>query len=190
MYGYSPTTLQAGKDAKAHKENGNLGLCKVSHLLDKSGHKEANSRTLKDFVSENSRQYIEADKKGQKLFIDLLDYYKIKFLWSRKKENKKPDYFIKNRNEIYIVEHKHMKEGGGGQDKQINEVISFIGFSEKKTSIHYVSFLDGIYFNLFSNKKYLKKGKILSQLKNIKKNLKRNGRNYFVNTKGFVRLIS
>ena len=96
---------------------------------------------------------------------------------------------IKNGENIFIIEHKHMKEGGGGQDKQINEVISFIGFSESNSRIHYISFLDGIYFNLFANKKYLHKGKILNQLSNIKINLKRNKQNYFVNTSGFKKFL-
>jgi len=100
-----------------------------------------------------------------------------------------PDFLIKHKKDIFILEHKHMKEGGGGQDKQANEVISFIGFSEGSPNIHYISFLDGIYFNLFANKKYLKKGKILNQLKNIKQNLKRNKQNYFVNTAGFKKLF-
>src|SRR3989338_11330354 len=97
--------------------------------------------------------------------------------------------FKKLRNNIFIVEHKHMKEGGGGQDKQVNEVISFVSFSESNNKIHYISFLDGIYFNLFTNTKYLNKGKILNQLNNIKQKLKRNKQNYFVNTAGFKKLL-
>lgn len=188
-YGYTPTTLQVGKDAKAHKESGNLGIYKVSKILDKAGYKKANDESLDNFVSQGNKKYLEADKKGKKLFKDLLNGYKIKFNWSRKKEQKMPDFLIKNQNDIIIVEHKHMKEGGGGQDKQINEVISFIGFSENNPRIHYVSFLDGIYFNLFTNKKYLNKGKILNQLKNIKQSLKKNTQNYFVNTSGFKKLL-
>jgi len=100
-----------------------------------------------------------------------------------------PDFLIKHEADIFIVEHKHTKEGGGGQDKQINEVISLISFSENNPKIHYISFLDGIYFNLFANTKYLSKGKISNQLKNIKQNLNRNKQNYFVNTAGFKKLL-
>jgi hypothetical protein len=188
-YGYTPTTLQVGKDAKAHKESGNLGIYKVSKILNKAGYKKANAEKLENFVLQKGKLYIESDKKGKSLFKHLLDFYKIKFLWSKKKEQKMPDFLIKNSEDIFIVEHKHMKEGGGGQDKQINEVISFISFSEKNPKIHYISFLDGIYFNLFANKKYLSKGKILNQLKNIKQNLRRNKQNYFVNTAGFKKLL-
>lgn len=186
-YGYTPTTLQASKDAKAHKESGNLGIYKVSKILDSCGFQKTNDESIKKFIS-GKKKYIESDKKGKKLFKDLLKYYKIDFKWSSKKENKMPDFLIRHKNDIYIVEHKHMKEGGGGQDKQINEIISFIGQSENNKKIYYVSFLDGIYFNLFANK-LLNKGKILNQLNNIKHNLKNNQRNYFVNTAGFKKLL-
>ena len=188
-YGYTPTTLQVGKDAKAHKENGSLGIYKVSKILNKAGYKKANAEKLKSFISQKGKFYIESDKRGKNLFRHLLSFYKIKFLWSKKKEQKMPDFLIKNNENIFILEHKHIKEGGGGQDKQINEIISFIGFGERDPKIHYISFLDGVYFNLFTNKKYLNKGKILNQLKNIKKNLKRNKQNYFVNTAGFKKLL-
>ncbi len=188
-YGYSPTTLQVGKDAKAHKESGSLGVNKVSKILDSFGFEKSNSKTIEDFVRRGSNKYIEADKKGKKLFKDLLSYCKIKFLWSKNKEQKMPDFLIKCKGDIFIIEHKHMKESGGGQDKQVNEIISLIGFGESNSNIHYVSFLDGIYFNLFSNKKYLNRGKILNQLIGIKENLKKNPQNYFVNTAGFKKMI-
>jgi len=186
-YGYTPATLQASKDAKALKESGNLGIYKVSKILDSRGFKKTNDASIKKFVS-GKKKYIESDKKGKKLFKDLLKYYKIDFKWSSKKENKMPDFLIRHKNDIYIVEHKHMKEKGGGQDKQINEIISLIGQSENNKKICYISFLDGIYFNLFANKT-LNKGRILSQLNNIKENLKNNKQNYFVNTAGFKKLL-
>lgn len=186
-YGYTPTTLQVSKDAKAHKESGNLGIYKVSKILDSCGFKKTNNESIKKFIS-GKKKYIESDKRGKKLFKDLLEYYKIDFKWSSKKENKMPDFLIRYRNNIYIVEHKHMKEKGGGQDKQINEIISLIGQSENNEKIYYVSFLDGIYFNLFTNKT-LNKGRVLSQLNNIKENLKNNKQNYFVNTAGFKKLL-
>lgn len=186
-YGYTPTTLQVGKDAKAHKESGSLGIKKVSKILDLDGFNKANSETVKDFIR-GDKKYIETDQKGKNLFKKLLSHYKIKFSWSAEKEEKMPDLLIRRKNDIFIVEHKHMKEEGGGQNKQINEIISFIGFNEGE-KIHFVSFLDGIYFNLFANKKHLNKGKILSQLTNIKINLGNNKQNYFVNTAGFKELF-
>lgn len=189
IYGYTPTTLQVGKDAKAHKASGNLGIYKVSKILAQSGFKKANAETIESFISQGDKKYIEADRKGKKLFKRLLSHYKIKFLWSKNKEQKMPDFLVRRGGDIFIIEHKHMKEGGGGQDKQMNEVISFVSFSENDPNFHYVSFLDGIYFNLLANKKYLNKGKIVSQLHNIRRNLKRRKQNYFVNTAGFKKLL-
>ncbi len=110
-YGYTPTTLQVGKDAKAHKESGNLGIYKVSKILDETGYKKANGETLENFISQGDKKYIEADKKGKLLFINLLNSYKIKFSWSKKKEQKMPDFLVRFKKDIFIVEHKHMKEG-------------------------------------------------------------------------------
>ena len=188
-YGYSPTTLQASKDAKAHKESGNLGINKVSEMLNNNGFQKSNADLIDDFTSKGVKKYLESDKKGKKLFKELLNYYGISFFWSSGKDGKMPDFLIRYKDNIFIVEHKHMKESGGGQDKQMNEIIAFIGFSEKKNNIHYVAFLDGTYFNLFSNKKYLGKGKILNQITNIKNNLEKNKQNYFVNTAGFNELM-
>jgi hypothetical protein len=187
-YGYSNTTIQVSKDAKTHKQGGNLGVTKISKILDKNGFQKANTETMEDFTKED-KKYIEADKKGKKLFKELLKYYKIKFLWSTGKERKMPDLLIRYKRHIFILEHKHKKEGGGGQNGQINEILSLISFKEKEKNIHFVSFLDGVYFNSFA-KKDLKDGKILTQLNNIKESLKHNKTNYFVNTAGFKKLIS
>lgn len=187
-YGYTPTTLQVGKDAKAHKESGSLGINKVSKILDSFGFNKANSETVEDFTK-GDKKYIETDKKGKKLFKELLIHYKIKFSWSAEKEEKMPDLLIRYRDNIFIVEHKHMKEGGGGQNKQINEIISLIGFSESDKKIHFISFLDGTYFNLFTDNKYLTKGKILKQINGIRDSLKINKQIHFVNTAGFKELF-
>ena len=189
QYGYSPTTLQVGKDAKAHKESGNLGIQKVSEILDTAGFQKSNSDSLKDFLSCGNKKYLESDKKGKKLFKELLMQYGASFSWSSGKEEKMPDFLIRHKDDIFITEHKHIKEGGGGQDKQINEVISLIGFREKNTNIHYVAFLDGIYFNLFSDEKHSREGKIANQIASIKSNLTKNKGNYFVNTAGFNKLL-
>lgn len=186
LYGYSPVTLQVGKDAKAHKESGNLGIIKVGKLLISRGFINYDKESLENF-DKYDKCFIESDKKGKKLFNLILKKHNIKFSWSKSKDNKMPDILIKSKKSFFIVEHKHMKESGGGQDKQINEVISFISRSESNGDIHYISFLDGVYFNLFSERKG--KGKIKTQLFNIKKCLQDNKNNYFINTSGFIKLL-
>lgn len=187
-HGYTSTTLQVGKDAKTHKQGGDLGRNKVSKILEQYGFIKANAETVEDFIKED-KKYIETDKKGKKLFKELLKYYKIKFLWSSNKEKKMPDFLIRYKKDVFIVEHKHKKEGGGGQNGQINEILSLIGFKEKNKKIHFVSFLDGVYFNLFVDK-YPKKGKIFEQFISINKSLLKNKKNYFVNTAGFKKLLT
>lgn len=188
-HGYSCNTLQVGKDAKAHKENGSLGIQKVSKILKEFGFENCDSESLSDFISGGERKFLESDKKGKKLFKELLLHYKIKFTWSESKEEKMPDLLIRNKNQIFVVEHKHVKEGGGGQDKQINEIITFIEASESQKNIHYISFLDGIYFNLLNQSNSTKLKKTSSQSKKILLNLKNNPKNYFVNTAGFQKLL-
>lgn len=187
--GYSATTLQVGKDAKAHKESGNLAVKKISELLEKKGFFNGNTEGVDTFFSGELKKYLVADKAGKKLFKKIIKEKGIKFKWSRGKENKMPDFLVRDGEDFFIIEHKHMKEGGGGQNKQVNEVIDFINFSEANENIHYVSFLDGLYFNLFADDRYLKKGKIYDQLRGIKKALLQNKGNYFVNTAGFKKLI-
>jgi hypothetical protein len=188
-HGYSCNTLQVGKDAKAHKENGSLGIQKVSKILREFGFENCDSESLSDFISRGERKFLESDKKGKKLFKKLLQHYKIKFTWSETKEEKMPDLLIRNKHQIFVVEHKHVKEGGGGQDKQINEIITFIEASESQDNVHYISFLDGIYFNLLADADSLKLTKITNQSNKILKNLKKNQKNYFVNTAGFRKFL-
>ncbi len=127
--GYSATTLQVGKDAKAHKESGNLAVYKLSKLLEEKGFCNGDTDDVGTFFSGKSKKYLVADKAGKKLFKKIIKEKGIKFRWSRGKENKMPDFLIRDIEDIYILEHKHMKEGGGGQNKQVNEVIDFVNFS-------------------------------------------------------------
>jgi hypothetical protein len=80
-----------------------------------------------------------------------------------------------------------MKECGGGQDKQLVEIIDMIDQSEKNIEINYISFLDGILFDRLFN--FPSKGKMEAQRKRIYSILKKRRNSYFVNTIGFSTLI-
>lgn len=188
-HGYSATTLQVGKDAKAHKSSGSLGIKKTASILVENGYAQLPDLTLGSFT--NSRKaFLFSDKNGKKLFKAILPAFQIGFLWSSGRQQKMPDVLFKNGNDIYIVEHKHMKEGGGGQDKQVSEVVDFVKYSEPNSAaiIHYVTFMDGRYFNLFARKK-VGDGKTETQIATIRENLADNPKNYFVNTAGFRELL-
>lgn len=105
-----------------------------------------------------------------------------------KKQNKKLDLIIKAKDKIFLCEAKHLNTSGGGQDKQISELIEILGLTEKN-GISYISFLDGKYSNiLLSDDGH--GDKIITQRKEIKKFLIKNPNNYWVNTAGFENLIS
>ncbi len=192
IHGYTATTLQASKDAKSHKSSGSLGIIKTAKILNEFDYQglDENELDINNFNS-NDKIFIFTDKKGKKLFKEILEFYSIDFQWSSNRSIKMPDVLFKNGKDFYIVEHKHMKEGGGGQDKQVAEIIDFISHSENNTEqvVHYVTFLDGSYFNLFSNLRDNSRSKIRRQLENIKINLQNNSKNYFVNTAGFRNLL-
>lgn len=106
-----------------------------------------------------------------------------------KKQGKKLDLIVKYRNKIFLIEAKHLNTSGGGQDKQISELIEILNLKEKTSNIFYISFLDGSYSNiLLSNSKAGDKLKI--QRREIKKYLKKNPNNYWLNTFGFNLLFS
>lgn len=186
-HGYTPTTIQVRKDFEKHKSSGNLGLMKAEKLLEDNRYTkyEKNGFLNKKYV------YCHADNA---FGINILDVLKkdfgMKFIWEMDHQNKKPDFIIRGSIEKYfIVEMKHEKEVGGGQDKQVSELISLIKEREKSENISYVAFLDGMYFNNFitpqSPKLKNQKNQILEYL-----NKNSSSPNYFVNTYGFIKLIS
>jgi len=146
--------------------------------------------TLETFRN-SDRALLFTDKTGKKLFREILRAFQISFDWSTEHQGKMPDVLFKNGDDLFIVEHKHMKEGGGGQDKQATEVIDFIRHSEANpvARVHYVTFLDGHYFNLLASATG-NAGKLALQLNTIRNHLAGNNDNYFVNTAGFHELLS
>lgn len=112
------------------------------------------------------------------------------------RRNKAPDFLVKKKDSIFIVEHKHIKEGGGGQAHQMDELIEFISQSPGNKNLHYVSYLDGYYFNTIIKKEMgrienpeQKEVKAQAQLRQIREFLKCHKSNYFVNTAGLKELL-
>ncbi len=181
-HGYTFTTLQVKADSFAHKRTGDQGSAKTVAILERNG--------FEPYVSIAARgapaplAYLLPDKGDEKAFRALLRDRAITFTWSRREKGKMPDYALLVRATTVIVEHKHMKELGGGQDKQILEISHFLQQSDENT--FYVSFLDGILFNhLFSAGAT---GKVALQQREIREALAQYPRSYFVNTAGFERL--
>jgi len=183
-HGYTATTLQVKADSFAHKRSGELGTKKVKSILEGFSLER---------LKENQRWsdcgsfYIGADKKDKKIFDAILGEMKIRFEWGRHHKGKRPDFLIRYGDELLIVEHKHMKEAGGGQDKQIVEISEFVSQREPSPNVHYIAFLDGILFNMLLVNP--SGGKPQEQNRQIRQALKKNKKNYFVNTYGFNLLM-
>ncbi|PIR44172.1 hypothetical protein COV23_01290 [Candidatus Wolfebacteria bacterium CG10_big_fil_rev_8_21_14_0_10_31_9] len=104
-----------------------------------------------------------------------------------KKQNKTLDLIIKAGDKVLLCEAKHLNTSGGGQDKQISELIEIMGLSEKN-EVSYIAFLDGKYSNILLSDNG-GGDKIITQKKEINGFLKNNSNNYWLNTAGFKKLI-
>ncbi|KKQ23152.1 MAG: hypothetical protein US35_C0007G0002 [Parcubacteria group bacterium GW2011_GWA2_37_10] len=173
--------IQAIIDSNAPAKKGKCGENKLLWILGKSGFAEVFG--WEDFL------------KKQKCVAKFSSIFSIKDVRKRlgiklatKKQDKKLDLIIKFENRIYICEAKHLNTGGGGQDKQISELIEIVSLKEKNKNISYISFLDGVYSNIIIGGAD-GGGKLIKQRQEIKKYLKKNLSNFWVNTAGFVALF-
>ncbi|MFA7543981.1 MAG: hypothetical protein WCY84_06365 [Candidatus Cloacimonadaceae bacterium] len=201
-HGMSPVVLQVSSDSYAHKRNSGFAKEKVERLLEAEGYEQYNENV--NDIGELCRGFNQQDAAFRVISSSNEPFYEAflqeiqetsDFLSGRRA--KAPDFVVKKGNSIYIIEHKHLKEGGGGQDKQMDELIEFIAQRPNNPNVHYVSYLDGFYFNIIIKKELeripnspRREAKPQSQLRNIRQNLANNGSNYFVNTAGFKELIN
>lgn len=200
-HGMSPVILQVSSDSYAHKRNSSFAKDKVVKLLESEGYMQYNTNTAN--IQDLCREFNEQDAAFRIISSSNEAFYEAylqeiledsEFLSGRRA--KAPDFVVKKGDSIYIIEHKHLKEGGGGQDKQMVELIEFIAQRPNNPNVHYVSYLDGFYFNILIKKELeriqnspRREAKAQSQLRNIRQNLANNSANYFVNTAGFKELI-
>ncbi len=171
--------LQILYDSHAHKRVGPLGARKISGLLNLTGY------TMSNDVGISDNEYFLPDSVQKEKFQEFLQINNIDYPWADSRQNKMPDAVFKHNGIIYIVEHKHLKESGGGQDKQMTELIDLI--KKSQDGVSYISYLDGPYFNYLitpplNTKPYKIKNDII-------KYLGQNKNNFLVNTSGFNNLI-
>lgn len=167
-------------DNNSSRKKGKCGENKLIYLLKKQGYTEVFD--WEDFFKTNFCVVRFSQKFNLKNVRKNLGI-KIK----AKKQDKTLDLIIKAKNKIFLCEAKHLNTSGGGQDKQISELIEILGLHEKN-NISYISFLDGKYSNILLSQTG-DGNKITIQRKEIDKCLKNNPNNYWVNTAGFVQLI-
>lgn len=182
-HGYSNSILQVMSDNYSHKRNSKASINKMLSILEPLGFSK-----LEALNSMNGgKVYFLPDKGDSDLFAEFRKRHSVAMRSASIEQGKLPDMVFGITGEWFIVEMKNIKGSGGGQDKQMTEVINFIRYSEKDPSIHYLVFLDGEYANrLFSRPS----PKIQRQHDDIRGCLKKNPGNYFVNTEGFRQFLS
>ena len=188
--GYSNVTVQALYDSGASRKKGTAGIIKVLDLTSKilGLKKDEHLKTIKEVETYN-QGYFLPDKGDKRLFKLFCKRFNIAYQFGKDHQGKEPDIVLKIGNHFFIIEAKHIKESGGAQDKQIVETIEFIKYSENSKFIHYLSFMDGVYFNNFIWIPPENSTKVNRQKEDIEKYLKDNPTNFFVNTAGLKEIF-
>ena len=188
--GYSNTTIQALYDSGASRKKGTAGTIKILDLANKiiDLNKDNYLQSIEE-INSYDLGYFLPDKGDKELFRHFCKKFKIQYQFGKDHQGKEPDIVLKVRRHFFIVEAKHIKESGGAQDKQIVETIEFIRYFEKSKYIHYLSFMDGVYFNNFIWMVSGRSTKIKRQKNDIERYLNANSNNFFVNTAGLKALL-
>lgn len=184
-HGYSNIVLQVMSDNYSHKRKGTYGTNKISFLLESLNIQDLMKKSNKSF--NQNTFFLLSDKTGKAMYKKFASMHGIKLHDEGKATEKYPDAFIKIGKHYFIVEQKNMKENGGGQDKQTVEITDFISRTPEFEGLHYVTFIDGIYFNQIDKNAT---AKTLQQYTDIIGALAKYKSNYFVNSFGFKKLIS
>jgi len=173
--------IQAILDSNSGRKKGKCGEKKLLHILTKNGFQGV--KKWEDFF--NKRKCVA---KFSKIFSVKNVRRNLGIRLATKKQNKKLDLIIKVNGKIFLCEAKHLNTSGGGQDKQIAELIEIISLKEQNKNISYVAFLDGSYSNILLSETNGGE-KLTTQRKEIKKYLFHNPQNFWVNTAGFENLF-
>jgi len=173
--------IQAILDSNSGRKKGKCGEKKLLHILAKYGFSEV--KTWEDFFNKQ-----KCVAKFSKIFSVKNVRKNLGIKLAAKKQNKKLDLVIKVSGKIFLCEAKHLNTSGGGQDKQIAELIEIISLREQNKNISYLAFLDGSYSNVLLGDEN-GGDKLTTQRKEIKKYLFHNPQNFWVNTVGFETLF-
>lgn len=183
--GYTSSMLQVVCDNFAVKRKSIMGINMIIDQLNEVKIKKIDSyEEVKLFNS----WYILPDKGDKNLFLKLKNDLELEIDSYSKNQNKLPDLFIKVNNEYFILESKIINNFGGSQNHSISEIINFINQKEKNDHIHYISCLDGNYFDNYK-KDENSNNKQNNQVKNIIENLNKFVNNYFIKHNLFKKII-
>ncbi len=187
-HGYTATTIQVRRDFESHKRRGNAAVAKLRKLLEAASYAVAPS--IGTLVSRPMTYGFFGTAGFQRPdLIRLIEGLRVPFRWHLDHQNKLPDFVLHHESgRIFIGEAKHMKESGGGQDKQVTELIALVSQDEIGERAGYVGYLDGIYFNSLADPARAG-AKAREKVGQIRSALATQPNNYFVNTHGFRALI-
>ena len=184
-HGYSNMVLQVMSDNYSHKRKGSYGTNIIARKLTSLGFVDLSMRNNIEIES-TSKSFLLSDKTGKKAFEQFAKRNNINLSEKGMNTKKYPDALIRIGSDYFIVEQKNMKEGGGGQDKQTLEIINFINKKPEMKNLHYVTYINGVFFNSIEN---TTQAKASSQYSDIQETLRKHKENYFVNSYGFDILI-
>lgn len=181
-HGYSDIVLQVMSDNYSHKRKGTYGANKIADMCRVRGIPDFSTEKRPNFNAEAF--FLLSDKKGKANFIKFADAYGI--VLSEDNTVKYPDALIKIGKDFFIVEQKNMKEDGGGQDKQTVEITKFIKRKPEFEGLHYITFIDGVYFNKLTP---TATAKTKDQYVDVLETLTKYKANYFVNSYAFEKVL-
>lgn len=182
--------IQAIIDKGSSRKKGQAGTNKLIKILERKGFLKV--KKIQEFVNKK-KAVAKLSSRGEFSNKNVKKNFKISI--GRKTQGKSLDLIIKNNRDIFLLEAKHLNTSGGGQNKQVLELIDIIKNRPPQSNYHFVSYLDGLHSNTIlaagnSIKDQKEKNKIQKQYKDIIKALSQIKNNYWVNTVGFIKLIS
>ncbi|MFX1445322.1 MAG: hypothetical protein ACFFHV_18050 [Promethearchaeota archaeon] len=175
-FGYTNLIVQSLYDNSASKRTGGSTQKKIIDLIIDNFDHIQSVRNLSEFDS-LGKCYFSLDSTTEELFITLC-YRKNIELPFRKKNL----IILKVGQIIIFIKANHIKEGGGAQNRKVDDLINFIDTTIDDKNFFLISFLDGFYFNRFIREDST--GKVKEYKENIMRFLKNHKNNYFVNTEG------
>ena len=182
-HGYTNSILQVVCDNYSHKRNSKTTIVKICDILEQVGF--VHNPNAEGLFAQ--RFYFLPDKGDKDTFLSFKRQHNVIMESAKNEQNKLPDMVFALNGDYYIMEMKSMKGSGGGQDKQLTEIINFIRYAELDVHIHYVTYLDGEYSNLLHGD--TTQPKIRCQYDDAVACLRNHPGNYFLNTAGFKKFV-
>ena len=127
-HGYTNAILQVMCDNYSHKRNSKTTIDKIIDVIEPMGFTHLSAWNL---CYSDQNFYFLPDKGDTDMYLQMVSELSLENRALSQAQDKLPDFVLKCNGEYYIGEAKMMKGSGGGQDKQLVEIINFIRYQEK-----------------------------------------------------------